>query len=185
MLEGPVLIKVGNDISTDEIMPAGTRVLPFRSNIPAISQFVFEPVDPTYVTRALAYQHTGSFIVGGRNYGQGSSREHAALAPRYLGVRAVIAQGFAHIHAENLVNCGILPLRFVTPDDWMKIAPDDVLSIADVRQAIQQGTRVHVVNTAQGETYETEHAMSGRQVEIMLAGSLINLAREGPYASAG
>ena len=176
-LEGPVLIKVGDDISTDTIMPAGARVLPFRSNIPAISQFVFEPIDPTYATRVLAHQHTGSFIVGGRNYGQGSSREHAALAPRYLGVRAVIAQSFAHIHAENLINCGILPLRFVAPGDWEKIAPDDVLTIADVHHALQRGTRVHIGNTTKGETYETEHAMSKRQVAILLAESVINLVR--------
>src|SRR5205809_5937011 len=124
-------------------MPAGEQVLPYRSNMPAISKFVFAWIDETYHDRAIRCARSGSFIVGGRNYGQGSSREHAALAPRYLGVRAVIAQSFAHIHAENLINCGILPLRFVAPGDWEKIAPDDVLTIADVHHALQRGTRVH------------------------------------------
>ncbi|UCF87604.1 MAG: aconitate hydratase, partial [Nitrospiraceae bacterium] len=109
-LEGPVLLKVGDDISTDEIMPAGTKVLPFRSNIPEISKFVFSQIDETYYGRAMKFQESGSFIVAGNNYGQGSSREHAALGPRYLGLRAALAKGFARIHWQNLCNFGILPL---------------------------------------------------------------------------
>jgi len=177
-LEGPVLLKLGDNISTDEILPAGAKVLPFRSNIPEISRFAFSQVDESYYERAMAHQKQGSFVVGGANYGQGSSREHAALAPRYLGLKAVIAKSFARIHLQNLSNFGILPLTFVDPDDWDRIAQDDVLSIPDVRAAIRTGKRVRVVNLSKNETYETEHPMTPRQIEMVLAGSLINLARQ-------
>jgi len=177
-LEGPALLKVGDDISTDEILPAGAKVLPFRSNIPAISRFVFSPIDETYYERAMGYQKQGSFIVGGSNYGQGSSREHAALGPRYLGVKAVIAKSFARIHLQNLSNFGILPLIFANPDDWNKIAQGDRLSIPDVRNAIRQGNSVKVINLTRNETYETEHRMTHYQVEMVLAGSLINLVKQ-------
>ena len=110
-LEIPILLKVGDDISTDEIMPAGARILPYRSNIPRISDFVYEMVDPTYSKRALEQKlKSGHAIIGGENYGQGSSREHAALAPRYLGLQLVIAKSFARIHRKNLINYGVLPL---------------------------------------------------------------------------
>jgi aconitate hydratase len=178
VIEGPVLIKVGDDVSTDEIMPAGERVLPYRSNIPAISTFVFSPIDETYYDRAMQHQQSGSLIVGGRNYGQGSSREHAALAPRYLGVRAVLARSFARIHWQNLINFGILPLTFVNADDWERIAQDDVLRLSEVREAIQRGTRVEVQNQTKQETYVLEHTLSHRQIDMLLAGSLINLFRE-------
>jgi len=177
-LEGPVLLKVGDDISTDEILPAGAKVLPFRSNIPAISRFVFNPVDETYSERAMGYQKQGSFVVGGSNYGQGSSREHAALGPRYLGVKAVIAKSFARIHLQNLSNFGILPLIFANPDDWNKIAQGDRLCIPDVRTAIRQGNSVKVINLTKNETYETEHRMTHYQVDMVLAGSLINLVKQ-------
>jgi len=177
LLEGPVLLKVVDNISTDEIMPAGAKVLPYRSNIPEISKFVFGLVDQSYADRALKYQKQGSFVVGGTNYGQGSSREHAALAPRYLGLKAVIAKSFARIHWQNLVNFGILPLTFVKSDDWEKVRRDDVLSIADVRAAIQNGRRVRVRNVTLNETYDTEHSLSNRQVRIILEGSLINVVR--------
>jgi len=177
-LEGPVLLKVGDDISTDEILPAGAKVLPFRSNIPAISRFVFSPVDETYYERAMGYQKQGSFVVGGSNYGQGSSREHAALGPRYLGVKAVIAKSFARIHLQNLSNFGILPLIFANPDDWNKIAQGDRLSIPDVRSAILKGHSVKVINLTKNETYETEHSMTHYQVDMVLAGSLINLVKQ-------
>lgn len=177
-LEGPVLLKVGDDISTDEILPAGAKVLPFRSNIPAISRFVFSPVDETYSERALDYQKQGSFVVGGSNYGQGSSREHAALGPRYLGVKAVIAKSFARIHLQNLSNFGILPLIFTNPEDWNKIAQGDRLSIPDVRNSISRGSSVKVINLNKNETYETEHPMTHYQVEMVLAGSLINLVKQ-------
>jgi aconitate hydratase len=177
-LEGPVLLKVGDDISTDEIMPAGAKVLPFRSNIPAISKFVFNQIDETYYERAMACQQQGSFLVGGANYGQGSSREHAALAPRYLGVKAVIAKSFARIHLQNLSNFGILPLIFVNPEDWDWIAQGDRLSIPDVRRALLKGNKVQVVNLTKNETYETEHPLSPSAVEMVLAGGLINLVKQ-------
>ncbi len=176
-LEGPVLLKVGDDISTDGIMPAGTKVLPFRSNIPEISKFTFQRIDETYYERSLQYQQSGSFIVGGINYGQGSSREHAAIGPRYLGVKAVIAKSFARIHWQNLCNFGILPLIFSDPKDWDKIEQGDVLSMEDVRNIIHTGYSLSVFNKTRSERYETEHTMSARQVEMVLAGSLINLVR--------
>jgi aconitate hydratase len=177
-LKGPALLKVGDDISTDEILPAGAKVLPFRSNIPAISRFVFSPIDETYYERAMGYQKQGSFVVGGSNYGQGSSREHAALAPRYMGVKAVIAKSFARIHLQNLSNFGILPVIFANPDDWNKISQGDRLSIPDVRNAIRQGNRIKVINLTKNETYETEHSMTHFQVDMVLAGSLINLVKQ-------
>jgi aconitate hydratase len=177
-LEGPVLLKVGDNITTDAIMPAGAEVLPYRSNIPAISQFVFHPIDETYAQRARVYRDQGSFIVGGENYGQGSSREHAALAPRYLGLKAVIAKSFARIHWQNLINFGILPLTFVNPQDCERIEQGDVLAITDVRGCLQCDQKVEVVNTTKCESYETEHAMSERQIAAVLAGSLLNLVRQ-------
>ncbi len=177
-LEGPVLLKVADDISTDGIMPAGAKALPYRSNIPELSKFAFSQIDETYYARAMACQQQGSFVVGGANYGQGSSREHAALGPRYLGLKAVLAKSFARIHLQNLSNFGILPLTFVNPEDWGKIAQGDVLSIPDVRNAIRKGNRVGVINLTKNETYETEHPMTPRQVEMVLAGSLINLVRQ-------
>ncbi len=176
-LEGPVLLKVGDDVSTDEILPAGARVLPYRSNIPEISKFTFSQIDETYCKRALEYQTRGSFVVGGDNYGQGSSREHAALGPRYLGLRCVIAKSFARIHWQNLVNFGILPLTFVNRDDWEKIDRDNVLAISDVRGAIQRGSKVTVMNETKKESYEVEHSMTSRQVEMLSEGSLLNLVR--------
>jgi len=177
-ISGPVLIKVGDNISTDTIMPAGEKVLPFRSNIPAISKFTYAQLDETYHDRAMKYQKTGSLIVGGSNYGQGSSREHAALAPRYLGVKAVIAKSFARIHAQNLINFGILPLLFDDPTDWEKISQDDVLEILNVRDVIQRGKEVKVINKTKNQTYITHHTMTPRELKQMLAGGLINLMKQ-------
>jgi aconitate hydratase len=176
-LDGPVLIKVGDDISTDEIMPAGSDILPFRSNIPEISKFVFYQVDEDYYDRAMEHQEEGHFVVAGENYGQGSSREHAALAPRYLGLQAVVAKSFARIHWQNLVNFGILPLTFVDGADHGRISAGDRLALTDVRQALQEGGTLQVHNETQDETYEVEHTLSPRQVEMMLAGGQINLFR--------
>lgn len=176
-LEGPVLLRVEDSITTDHIMPAGNRVLPYRSNIPKISQFTFSQIDESYYERAMKHQKTGHFVVAGENYGEGSSREHAALGPRYLGLKAVIAKGYARIHWQNLVNFGILPLQFVNPDDWEKIDRDDVLVLRDIRTAIQNEARVEVENQTKGETYQTEHSLSRRQLEMILAGSLINVFR--------
>ncbi len=177
-LKGPVLLRVGDDISTDEIIPAGAKVLPFRSNIPEISRFVFSQIDETYYERTLDHHKQGSFIIGGSNYGQGSSREHAALGPRYLGVKAIIAKGFARIHLQNLSNFGILPLIFINPEDWKTISQGDQLSIPDVRTAICKGNRIQVTNLTKDEIYETVHSMSPYQVEMVLAGSLINLVKQ-------
>ncbi|MFP4347671.1 MAG: aconitate hydratase [Desulfococcaceae bacterium] len=177
-IEGPVLLKMGDDISTDEIMPAGSKILPYRSNIPEISKFTLSRVDESYYDRALKYKEGGSLLVGGDNYGQGSSREHAVLGPRFLGVQAVIAKSFARIHRQNLVNFGILPLTFNDPADWARIEAEDVLRIPDVRQTIQAGDRVTVENITQGLRFEAVHTMSPRQVDMILEGSLIDVIRK-------
>lgn len=177
-IEGPVLIKVGDDISTDTILPAGAKVLPFRSNIAGISQFVFDQLDPSYPKRALAYQNTGSIIVGGENYGQGSSREHAAIAPRYLGVQAVLVKQFARIHRQNLVNFGVLPLIFSNPADYNTIDPDDVLLIKNIRDTIQKSEKLTVHNKNKNKDYILTHALSPRELNVLLAGGLINWIKQ-------
>lgn len=177
-IEGPVLMKVGDDISTDEIMPAGSKVLPFRSNIPMISKFVFNVIDENYYDRAMQYQQQGSLIVGGENYGQGSSREHAALAPRYLGVRTVIAKSFARIHWQNLVNFGILPLNFCQPDDWQKIDQGDELALAGIDEGLASDGQFTLHNKTKNADMIVCHNLSPRQIEILRKGSLINLIRE-------
>lgn len=177
-LGGPVLIKVGDDISTDEIMPAGSQVLPFRSNIPEISRFVFWQVDESYPERALKHKEQGHFIVGGANYGQGSSREHAALAPRYLGVKAVLAKSFARIHQQNLMNFGILPLTFKNDADYDSIEQGDELLIENARDVLGDGASIKVSNKTKNQTYDTEHSMSRRQTEMVLKGSLLAVVRE-------
>jgi len=173
-LHVPVLLKVGDDISTDEIMPAGSRVLPFRSNVPKISEFVFEQVDPEYHSRALEQRNGGHAVVGGHNYGQGSSREHAALAPRYLGLRIVIAKSFARIHWQNLVNFGVLPLTFADEQGIDELQRDDELRIENVRRQLGNGETINVSNTSQGKEFRTQHQLSPRQVEVLLAGGLVN-----------
>ncbi|MCU0561333.1 MAG: hypothetical protein MUD16_14215, partial [Desulfobacterales bacterium] len=130
---GPILLKVGDDISTDEIMPAGSRVLPYRSNIPELSKYVFSHVDESFYDRAAQNQQQGFFVIAGDNYGQGSSREHAAIAPRYLGLQVVIAKSFARIHSQNLVNFGILPLTFVKAEDYERMSQGDTLEIGRPR----------------------------------------------------
>ncbi|SER79026.1 aconitate hydratase [Nitrosomonas sp. Nm51] len=174
-LEGLALLKVGNDISTDEIMPAGAQVLPLRSNIPEISKYCFRQIDENYYTRAMNCRDQGSFIVAGENYGQGSSREHAALAPRYLGLKAVIAKGFARIHWQNLVNFGILPLTFADSTDFERIGQNDTLCISQIREMLQQDSTVTVINKTKDITFQARHSLSNRQIEMILAGSLINL----------
>jgi aconitate hydratase len=176
-IEAPVILMVGDDVSTDEIMPAGSRVLPFRSNIPEISRFVFEPIDPEFYDRAMETRESGSIIVGGRNYGQGSSREHAAIAPRYLGVRVVIVEGFARIHLQNLASFGILPLTFTESGDRDRIERGDLLAIANVRSVLEEGARVVVRNLSKDESYEMSHRLTPREVKMVLAGSLVNLMR--------
>jgi aconitate hydratase len=176
-ISGPVLLKVGDDVSTDEIMPAGSRVLPYRSNIPEISRFVFNPVDASFYDRAMAHQRRAFFLVGGKNYGQGSSREHAALAPRYLGLRVVIAKSFARIHRQNLVNFGILPLTFVDPGEFDRIEAGDVIEIEPAIEALGKGPTIEVRNITRSAVFATEHGLSPRQIKAVLEGGLINAVR--------
>jgi aconitate hydratase len=171
-LEIPVLLKVGDDISTDGILPAGTRVLPYRSNIDKISDFCFDVVDPTYATRARKQREQGQHvIVGGSNYGQGSSREHAALAPRFLGLAAVIAKSYARIHWENLVNFGVLPLQFDEEQDYERIDRGSIFRADALREAVEHGDRVDA--QVDGKPVQLRHTLSARQREILLAGGLI------------
>jgi len=174
-LRARVLIKTGDNITTDHILPGGAEVLPLRSNIPALAEYVFRRVDPDFVRRAREWG--GGIIVGGSNYGQGSSREHAALAPMYLGVRAVIARSFARIHHANLVNFGVLPLTFVREGDEQAIQQGDVLEIRDIPQALRAGGPLTVHNLTQGTPFQVTHSLTSRQVEIVLAGGLLNLIR--------
>jgi aconitate hydratase len=174
----PVALKVGDNVSTDEIMPAGARILPFRSNIPAISRFTFEQVDETYVIRAHdTRESTGHAIVAGSNYGQGSSREHAAIAPRYLGLRVVIAISFARIHWQNLVNFGVLPLTFDDPQDFQYLCRDDGIEINDLKTQIMNGPAVLITDMNRHKVIETSHSLSQRQIEVMCAGGIINWIR--------
>ncbi|QGH69596.1 aconitate hydratase [Pseudactinotalea sp. HY158] len=175
-LAGPVMIKLGDDVSTDEISPAGARALPFRSNIPKLADFVFDAIDPDYSVRAAA--HDGPHvIVGGENYGQGSSREHAAIAPYYLGLRLVLAKSFARIHWQNLVNFGILPLEFTDPGDYDSVAAGDELRLSDVPDTLGGHHELTVHNATRDEDYPARHRLSARQVEMVLAGGLIPLLR--------
>ena len=175
-IRAQVLLKVGDNITTDHIMPAGARVLPYRSNIPKISQFVFEGVDPTFPARAKDAKV--GFIVGGANYGQGSSREHAGLAPAYLGVKAVFATAFARIHRANLVNFGILPL-VIQPADYEKIQQGDILKISGAAKQIKAGKEIRVANESQGYEFTATHNLSAREVEIVVAGGLLNHTKQG------
>ncbi|QZH62773.1 aconitate hydratase [Mycolicibacterium farcinogenes] len=171
-IEAPVLLKVGDNISTDEISPAGARALPFRSNIPKLAMFSFTQIDETYPQRAQAAP-AGHVIVGGENYGQGSSREHAAIAPRYLGLRAVIAKSFARIHWQNLANFGVLALEFADPVDYDSVTQGDILSLINLRQALAAGDPITVTNTTRGTSFPVRHRLSGRQIQHVLAGGLI------------
>ena len=169
-----VLLKAGDHITTDQIMPAGAKILPLRSNIPAISEFVFAPLDENFARRAR--EASGGLIVGGENYGQGSSREHAALAPMYLGVKAVLAKSFARIHHTNLVNFGIIPLLFESPADYEKLQQDDLLVIEKLRKQLDRGS-VSITNRTQGYRFTATHQLTLRQLRIIKAGGLLNLAR--------
>ncbi|MDN3506431.1 MAG: aconitate hydratase [Simkaniaceae bacterium] len=174
-IKGPVLLKMGDNVSTDEILPAGTKVLPFRSNIPEISKFTFAQIDPTFYDRAMAVQGSGSLVVGGANYGQGSSREHAAITPRYLGVRAVIAKNYARIHRKNLINFGVLPLEFANEKDHDAIDQEDVLEIENVHDQIQARGPIVVKNVTKGSPFETKNTLSEKEMKEVVAGGLILL----------
>jgi len=174
-----VLMKMGDDISTDEILRAGAEVLPFRSNIEEISKFTLDVVDDTYYDRAMHTRgYGGHCLVAGTNYGQGSSREHAALAPKYLGLRFVIAKSYARLHWQNLINFGALPLNFIDEADFDAIDQGDDLKIDNVRDQVQDGPEVEVTNTTQDETFTVKHTLSDRQVNIFLKGGLINVMKE-------
>ena len=170
-IEAAVILKVGDNITTDHIMPAGSKVLPYRSNVPKISEFCFSVVDETFAARAK--EAGKGFIVGGSNYGQGSSREHAALAPLYLGIKAVIAKSFARIHAANLVNAGILPLIFENPDDYDEIEQGDVLRLDGVRAALEDD---RIILHAGDKNIPLRMELAERQKEVLLAGGLLDYA---------
>ncbi|MEN3222424.1 aconitate hydratase [Mycolicibacterium porcinum] len=172
VIEAPVLLKVGDNISTDEISPAGARALPFRSNIPKLAMFSFTQIDETYPERAQSAR-SGHLIVGGENYGQGSSREHAAIAPRYLGLQMVIAKSFARIHWQNLANFGVLAVEFADPTDYDSVAQGDVLTLADLRRALADGDPITVTNATRGTSFVVRHRLSPRQIRHVLAGGLI------------
>ena len=175
-LTAKLVLKVGDNITTDHIMPAGAKILPYRSNIPYLSKFCFEVCDPTFAQRAQAAGE--GIIVGGSNYGQGSSREHAALVPMYLGIRCVIAKSFARIHAANLINAGILPLTFEDPQDYDRLTQDSTLALTDIFSGMDAG-RIAVTEKETGRTFYANCAFTSRQKAILKAGGLLNYTREG------
>ena len=175
-VKGTVLLKMEDNITTDHIMPSNAKLLPFRSNIPHLSEYCLTPVDPTFPERAK--KAGGGFLVAGQNYGQGSSREHAALAPLYLGIRAVIAKSFARIHRSNLINSGILPLTFADPSDYDRINSGDDLVIEHPMEQIQEGNRIIVHNQTRNLDIVTEMPLSDRLKKVMLAGGLLNETRK-------
>ena len=175
-IEASCALKVGDNITTDHIMPAGAKILPLRSNIPAISQHCFTVCDKEFPQRALALGK--SIIVGGANYGQGSSREHAALAPLYLGVKAVLVKSFARIHKSNLINAGILPLTFANADDYDKIAQGDEIVIKDVKAKLEKGEPIVVTDVTKGIDIPVECELTDRTKAIIIAGGLLDYTRE-------
>ena len=175
-LTAPLVLKVGDNITTDHIMPAGAKILPYRSNIPHLSQYCFEVCDPSLPGRAKAAG--SSIIIGGSNYGQGSSREHAALVPMYLGIRCVIAKSFARIHVANLINAGILPLTFENPADYDDLQQDHSLRITKIKSGMAAG-RISVTDTTTGKTFVALCNLTTRQQAILMAGGLLNYTKEG------
>ena len=174
---GKVLLKMEDNITTDHIMPSNAKLLPYRSNIPYLSDYCLTPVDPAFPARAKA-EH-GGILVAGQNYGQGSSREHAALVPLYLGIRAVVAKSFARIHRDNLINNGILPLTFANEGDYDDISPMDELSLPGVREAIAQGKeQLTLRDKTTGKEYAVCLPLTQRQRGMILAGGLLNYTRE-------
>ena len=174
-LTAELVLKGGDNITTDHIMPAGAKILPYRSNIPKLAEFCFTVCDPTFPARARAAGD--GIIVGGSNYGQGSSREHAALVPMYLGIRCVVAKSFARIHAANLINAGILPLTFENPDDYDALQPGARLRIDDIRAGMAAGS-LTLTDTAAGKAYSVVCSLTERQQAILLAGGLLNYTKE-------
>ena len=175
-VEGKVLIKVEDNITTDHIMPSNAKLLPFRSNVPYLAEFCLTPCDPDFPRRAK--ENGGGFIIGGSNYGQGSSREHAALAPLQLGVRGVIAKSFARIHMANLINSGILPMTFADENDYDTIDRDDELVIEGIRDRIKAGSEIILKNKTKNRDIRVNMPLSGRQAAMILAGGLLNYTRK-------
>ncbi|MDD3765946.1 MAG: aconitate hydratase [Eubacteriales bacterium] len=174
-IKAQALIKVGDNITTDHIMPSNAKLLPFRSNIPYLSEFCFAPCDPHFPSRAK--EKNGGFIIGGSNYGQGSSREHAALVPLYLGIKAVIAKSFARIHMANLINSGILPLTFANEDDYDKVDIDDVLVLENIREKVEKSQPIVLLNKTKNKEIPLELTLSARQRKLILAGGLLNYTK--------
>ena len=170
------VLKVGDNITTDHIMPAGAKILPYRSNIPYLSNFCFKQCDEKFAEHCK--EAGKGIIIGGANYGQGSSREHAALVPLYLGIKAVITKSFARIHCANLVNAGIIPFTFANEADYDKISVNDELCLDGIRESIANGTDVTLKNLTTGESYKLDYQLSERQRDILLAGGLLDYTRE-------
>ncbi|MFD2044244.1 aconitate hydratase [Ornithinibacillus salinisoli] len=178
-IEIPILLKMGDNISTDEILAGGARVLPYRSNLPEISKFTFEIIDETYYQRGKdTVDKGGHAVVGGFNYGQGSSREHAALAPRYLGLRVALVKDFARIHWQNLVNFGVLPLTFVNEENYDLLEQGDVLEATGLREKVKQGNEFNLSVKGKNQEIKVRHALSPRQIDIMLKGGIINWVKD-------
>ena len=175
-VKAKVMLKVGDNITTDHIMPAGSKILPYRSNIPYLSQYCFAVCDKTFPERCK--QEGDGIVIGGSNYGQGSSREHAALVPLYLGIQAVVVKSFARIHCANLVNAGIVPLTFQNPEDYEQIEQGDILSLPHLKEELMSGNVIHLVNETQNKTIEVICDVSDRQRQILKAGGLLNYTRE-------
>ncbi len=175
-IEAKAVLKVGDNITTDHIMPAGAKILPYRSNIPYLSNFCFRQCDEHFAENCK--REGSGMIIGGANYGQGSSREHAALVPLYLGIKCVITKSFARIHCANLINAGIIPFTFKNSDDYDRIDQNDILCLPDVKAEITAGKEVKLVNKTKNEEYSLCYDLSDRQRDMILAGGLLNYTRE-------
>jgi aconitate hydratase len=182
-IKGTVLIKLGDNITTDDIMPSNAKLLPFRSNIPYLANYCLTPIDPEFPIRAK--EQKGGFIIAGSNYGQGSSREHAALAPLQLGIKGVAAKSFARIHMANLINSGILPLVFEDEKDYELLSKDDLLFINNFKKQVGLGNIIEIIDLSNGKRINTRLDISERQKDIILAGGLIAKFRKNDTAARG
>ena len=174
-IRGRVLLKTADNVTTDHIMPAGAQVLPLRSNIPAISEYTFVRIDKEFPARSK--QWGGGIVIGGENYGQGSSREHAALAPRYLGLKAVIVKSFARIHLANLINFGIVPLTFRDPADYDRTEQGDDLEIPSIAEILRKGGELKVFNRTKGTEFTVSYSFTDRQRAILESGGALNYVK--------
>ena len=174
-LRAKIILKTGDNITTDDIMPAGAKILSLRSNIPAISEYVFSRIDTTFSVRAKT--SGGGVVLGGINYGQGSSREHAALAPMYLGIKVILAKSFARIHRDNLINFGILPLTIST-DVYDTLEQDSGIEFPNIAKEIRESSEITLVDVKTGKKYKAEHGLTERQKNIILAGGLLNYIKK-------